>query len=144
MTFLFALALMVRVVGIVDGDTITVRGDGVPYKVRLNGIDCPEAGQPFGRAASDYTAKLVMGRDVRLVEHPRDRYGRVVADVWLSDGKCLNRELVRAGYAWWFRRYAPRDQTLRKLEEEARDARRGLWADKDPVPPWGWRKLAPK
>jgi endonuclease YncB( thermonuclease family) len=141
---LLALALVARVVGVTDGDTLTVRGGGATIKVRLNGIDCPEKGQPFGRAASEYTAKLAFGRDVRVVERSRDRYGRVVADVFLPDGKCLNQELVRAGLAWWFQRYAPRDLSLRKLEEEAREARRGLWADKEPIPPWAWRKLSPK
>lgn len=52
------------------------------------------------------------------------------------------RELVRAGLAWWYRHYAPRDRELERLEAQARAARRGLWADKDPVPPWEWRKEA--
>jgi micrococcal nuclease len=135
-----ALALLPRVVGITDGDTITVRDGETTYKVRLHGIDCPEKGQPFGRAATEYIARLAMGRDVRVVQRSRDRYGRVVADVWLADGTWLNHALVRDGLAWWFRKYAPRDAELRRLEEGARDAHRGLWADAEPIPPWTWRK----
>jgi micrococcal nuclease len=140
--FLLALAALPRVVGISDGDTLTVRDGEKTYKVRLHGIDCPEKGQPFGRAATEYTARLAQGRPVRVVERSRDRYGRVVADVWLEDGTWLNHALVREGLAWWFRRYAARDKALAELEEKAREARRGLWAEAEPVPPWLWRKAA--
>ena len=77
---------------------------------------------------------------------PRSNAGwrdyRLVADVILPDGRNLNRELVRAGLAWWYRRYAPHDAELEALEAEARAARRGLWADPHPVPPWEWRRGA--
>jgi endonuclease YncB( thermonuclease family) len=69
----------------------------------------------------------------------RDRYGRTIGDVFLPDGRHLNQELVRAGYAWWYRRYSA-DQRLAALEGEARAARRGLWTDPNPQPPWEWRK----
>ena len=58
----------------------------------------------------------------------------------LPDGRNLNREIVKSGFAWWFRRYAPNDKELRRLEAEARDARRGLWVDPEPIPPWEFRK----
>jgi hypothetical protein len=64
----------------------------------------------------------------------------VVAEIILPDGRNLNHEIVRAGFAWWYRQYARGDETLERLEREARDARRGLWADSAPVPPWQWRK----
>ena len=70
----------------------------------------------------------------------RVRYGRTVAVVILPDGRSLNAELVRAGLAWWYRRYAPDDETLERLEREAREARRGLWGDPEPIPPWEWRR----
>jgi hypothetical protein len=72
--------------------------------------------------------------------HATDRYGRLVGDVLLPDGRILNQELVKAGMAWWYRPYAPNDPTLAQLEAEARTAKRGLWADAHPVPPWQWRK----
>ncbi len=69
-----------------------------------------------------------------------DRYGRTIGEVSPPDGRVLNRELVKAGFAWWYRRYAPEDVRLEQLENEAREAGRGLWADPNPVPPWAWRK----
>ena len=70
-----------------------------------------------------------------------DRYKRTVAEIILPDGRNLNQELVRAGLAWWYQQYARRELILRDLEQEARAARRGLWKDPQPVPPWDWRKL---
>ena len=69
-----------------------------------------------------------------------DRYKRTVAEIILPDGRNLNRELVRAGLAWWYERYARRETVLQNLEQEARDAKRGLWIDPKPVEPWEWRK----
>ena len=69
-----------------------------------------------------------------------DRYGRLVGVVTLEDGRNVNRELVRGGMAWWYRKYAPKDSELERLETEAREARRGLWQDKNPTPPGEWRR----
>jgi endonuclease YncB( thermonuclease family) len=71
-----------------------------------------------------------------------DRYKRTVAEIILPDGHNLNREIVHAGFAWWYQQYARRETVLRDLENEARAARRGLWADPQPVPPWEWRREA--
>ena len=62
-----------------------------------------------------------------------------MGEVLLPDGRNLNHELVRAGFAWWYRKYAPEDETLKQLEQEARAAKRGLWVDAKPIPPWQWR-----
>jgi micrococcal nuclease len=79
---------------------------------------------------------LAFGKEVVTVKvRDKDRYGRTVADVILPDGKSLNHELVRAGYAWWFRKYAPHDRELEQLEKEAREAKRGLWSDPHAIPP---------
>ena len=69
-----------------------------------------------------------------------NKYHRLLGDVALPDGRMLNRELVREGFCWWYRKYAPRITTLEKLEAEAQEAKLGLWADPHPVPPWEWRK----
>jgi micrococcal nuclease len=72
-----------------------------------------------------------------------DRHKRVVAEIIiLPDGRNLNQALVRAGFAWWYRQFAKRDTLLPALEQEARAAKRGLWTDPSPVPPWQWRKAA--
>ena len=78
---------------------------------------------------------------MRVVVRLKDRYGRTVADLYLGK-KHVNQEMVRAGMAWWFRRYAPHDQVLRELEEQAREAGLGLWADPDATAPWNFRKPA--
>ena len=57
----------------------------------------------------------------------------------LTDGRNLNHEVVKAEFAWWYHKYAPEDQTLEQLEQEAREAKRGLWVDPHAVPPWAWR-----
>ena len=72
--------------------------------------------------------------------HGKNKYGRILADVFLQDGTNVNNTLVKDGWCWWYRKYAPGDTTLEKLETEAREAKRGLWADPNPVPPWEWRK----
>ncbi len=127
-----------RVVSVTDGDTITVLHNGKGERIRLHGIDGPEKRQAFGNRAKQFTSKLVFGETVTVQVMDRDRYGRTVGVVLLPDGRSLNHELVRAGLAWMYRRYT-NDQSLSDLEEEARVARRGLWADAEPVSPWEWR-----
>jgi micrococcal nuclease len=126
------------VVGVADGDTITVLRDHRGVTVRLAGIDAPEKRQAYGRRAKEYAASLAFGKTVTVRVTGRDRYARLVAEVMLPDGRNLNQELVRAGFAWWFRKYS-RDMTLAHLEEEAREGRRGLWADPSPEAPWSYR-----
>ncbi len=100
--------------------------------------DRPERRQAFGKRAKQFTSTLVFGNTVTVQVVDRDRYGRTVGVVLLPDGRSLNHELVRAGFAWMYRRYT-NDQSLSDLEEEARVARRGLWVDANPIPPWEWR-----
>ena len=128
------------VVAIQDGDTITVLRGRDQVKVRLDGIDCPERTQPYGNRAQQKTADLSFNRKVSVITKSKDRYGRTLASVILPNGRSLNEELLRAGLAWWYRKYAPKNRALELLEEAARDARLGLWADPDPTPPWLWRK----
>lgn len=131
-----------RVVSVADGDTITVLRGREQVRVRLYGIDCPESEQPFGRRARQRTAELVFGRTVTVRAQGRDRYGRLLGWVELPGGGTLNELLVAEGLAWHYRRYAPREARLAQLEQEARAARRGLWQDPHPVPPWEWRRPA--
>ncbi len=137
-----------RVAGVADGDTLTIEREvhaalgprsRPRERVRLAGIDAPEREQPFGTSSRRLVSELTGGGAVRVREQGRDRYGRLLAEVFLADGRSLNRELVRLGAAWWFRRYAPDDGELAALEGEARTGGRGLWAHADPVPPWEWR-----
>ncbi len=129
------------VVGVLDGDTIEVMHDGVAEPIRLQGIDCPEKRQAFGQKAKQATAQLVFRRTVTVQTVGRDKYGRTLADILLPNERVLNQDLVRDGMCWWYRKYAPDNAVLEKLETEARTARRGLWSEPRPVPPWEWRKL---
>ncbi len=128
-----------KVVGVNDGDTIRVIRRGRETKVRLFGIDCPERDQAFGNKARRFTAKMVFGKVVKVQEVDKDSYGRIVA--WVSvDGKSLNKELLRAGFAWWYRYYAENEHELEKLESGARANRIGLWSRPNPMPPWKFRR----
>jgi micrococcal nuclease len=131
-----------RVVAISDGDTISVMHEGRAERVRLHGIDAPEKGQAFSNRAKQFVSDLVFGKEVAVRVRGQERYGRTISEVFLADGCDVNHEIVRAGFAWWFRRYAPDDRTLERLESEAREARRGLWVDRYPMPPWEFRKVS--
>lgn len=127
-----------KVVRVADGDTITVLRGREPIKIRLHGIDAPENGQPFGNRAKQFVVDLAVGKVVTVRPRDIDRYGRMVADVILPDGQSLGHDIVGAGFAWGFR-YAANDNPLAAIERDARLARRGLWADAKPTPPWEWR-----
>jgi micrococcal nuclease len=126
-----------RVVKVTDGDTIVVRQGARALTVRLHGIDAPEGGQAFSRRAATFLSELALGRDVQLEVVTTDRYGRLVCLVEV-DGRDVGREMVRAGLAWHYLRYSG-DPALFEAEREARAARRGLWREEAPVPPWEYR-----
>ena len=129
-----------QVVGVQDGDTLTVREEGgQALRIRLWGVDAPERRQPFSNVAKKHLSDLTFGQRVRVQARTQDRYGRTVAVILLPDGRNVNEAMVNDGYAWWFRKYAPYDRTLEKLEREAKEAGRGLWADPQAVPPWEFR-----
>lgn len=139
-----AFAFTALVVSVTDGDTIDVLSNGRPTRIRLHGIDCPEKRQAYGSRAKLATAVLTFGQAVSIHPYEKDRYGRLVADVMLSDETNVNQLLVKEGWCWWYRKYAPNDAVLETLETEARQTKRGLWTDPHPVPPWVYRKLKQK
>lgn len=136
--------IMGRVVSVHDGDTITVLDEPhTQYKIRLAGIDAPELGQAYGRASRENLARHVAGRFVRVEWSKRDKYARTVGKV-LLDGKDECLEQVRAGFAWHYTKYekeqTPEDRRIyRDAERLAREAKRGLWREKEPLSPWSWR-----
>lgn len=136
-------ALTGRVVGVADGDTITVlTANKQQIKVRLYGIDCPEKRQAYGDRARDFTGAAVFGRDVCVETLGRDRYGRTLGIIFGPDGRVLNRELLANGLAWVYKKYCKRPECVQWHgdEAEARSARRGLWRHENPLPPWVYRK----
>jgi len=130
-----------EVVSVLDGDTIEVLHNHHAERIRLSGIDCPEKGQAYGQKAKNAVADLAFRKEVTVQTHGKDKYKRTLADLILSDGTSVNQQLVKEGWCWWYRKYAPGDTVLEGLETEAREARKGLWADPQPVPPWEFRKL---
>ena len=134
-----------KVVRVADGDTITVLGPGnQQHKIRLMGIDAPEKAQPFGNKSRESLSSMVAGRNVVVEWHKRDRYGRLVGQVF-ADSHDVGLVQIERGMAWHYKAYEreqrPEDaQAYAQAEVEARTARRGLWADTRPIPPWEWRK----
>lgn len=133
--------LLCLVIAVADGDTLSVRcGEQGRYEqvsVRLVEIDAPEKGQAFGQRSKEALSSLCFGVQASVTPVTRDRYGRTVARVECR-GLDASAEQIRRGMAWRFVRYST-DATIQPLEDAARSARTGLWADAAPVPPWEWR-----
>lgn len=126
-----------KVIGIVDGDTLDVLFGGVKQRVRLAEIDSPEMGQAFSRPAKQLLAKLAYGKNVQINVERKDKLGRLIA--WVSvNGKSINKEMIRKGYAWAYRQYLT-DYNLLNVEAQARESHSGLWSEKNPTPPWNFR-----
>ena len=132
------------VVGISDGDTITVLRNGrEQVKIRLYGIDCPEKRQALGSRATQVTGRLCADKVVDIQEADIDRYGRTVAIITLPDGRVLQEALVAEGMAWVWPRYCklPVCQDWSEIEAKAKESKAGLWLGAEPVPPWEWRRM---
>ena len=149
-TLVFLLSLPVHtwawsgeVVGITEGDTITVLNSKTlkDVKIRLYGIDCPEGGQAFSKRAKQFTSKMVYGKVVEVGAITVDHYGRTVSLVYV-EGKGVCDELIRAGLAWVYYLYCnlPICAEWKNLEAEAKEAKRGLWSEHNPIPPWEFRR----
>lgn len=131
-----------KVVGVKDGDTFVLLINGKEQVVRFAHIDCPEKKQPFGTKAKHFVSDKCYGTHVRLrvdEKNKFDRYKRLIAEVILEDGTNLNKELVKKGLAWHFTRFSS-SKEYEALEKEARAHKVGLWADKNPIAPWEWRR----
>lgn len=134
-----ALTISGTVVGLADGDTLTILDSQQnQHKIRLHGIDTPESGQPFGHKAQQALAGKVFQKRVRAVITDTDRYGRYVAEIYVDD-RLVNKELVEEGWAWHYRQYSDSEE-LAEAERAARDAKLGLWTDTSPIAPWDWRR----
>jgi micrococcal nuclease len=128
-----------KVVGIKDGDTFVVLINDEEKTIRLAHIDCPEKKQPFGKNAKKFASDLCFGKMITVVSDGKmDRYKRLIAEIYI-DEICVNKELVKNGLAWHFKKYS-KDSSYAELENKAKELRIGLWAEKDPIPPWNWRK----
>ncbi len=125
-----------RVVKIVDGDTYDLlTADNKVLRIRMNGIDAPEKGQAYSQKSKEYLGQLCYKQTIRVLWYSKDRNGRYIADGYLPDGRSLSLEMVRAGYAWHFKKYSS-DMVLSDAEKKARQQKAGLWADANPEAPW--------
>lgn len=134
-------AISANVVGVHDGDTITVlTTEKKTLKIRLAEIDAPESGQPYGSKAKQVLSDLVFGKNIKIEVQDIDRYGRTVGRIFYNRVD-INAEIVRSGAAWVYRQYS-KDKILLSLEQEAKESKRGLWSlpEFEQVPPWEWRK----
>ena len=140
----FAAELTGLVVGVSDGDTITVLVDKTPYKIRLAGIDAPESRQAFGQASKQHLSAQVYKKPVTVLWDKKDRYGRTLGKV-MVDGTDVCLEQVKAGLAWHYKRYASEQPAQDRAdyaaaEDKAKGERIGLWSDAQPTAPWDWRR----
>lgn len=142
-----------RVMQVLDGDTLDVAIGPMEVRVRLDSIDCPEAGQPWGDTARYGLTKLVGGRSITLEVHGRDQHGRTLATIYVrqangSEWLNVNERMVMLGHAWVMRMYydhlpKERQNQLNRLETRAKTKKVGLWKTENPTPPWKWRKGSP-
>ncbi|WP_314989084.1 thermonuclease family protein [uncultured Campylobacter sp.] len=129
-------ALSVKVIKVSDGDTITVLQGKQQIKVRLFGIDAPEIKQPYGKKSKQFLANLIAGEVVEVDENGKDRYKRTIGTIYLN-GADINAQMVENGYAWAYRKFSKK---YTAQESKAKSQKLGLWRDKEPIPPWEWRK----
>ncbi len=131
------LAHPAKVIKISDGDTITIlTQQRKQIKVRFYGIDAPELKQPYGKKSKQFLANLIAGEVVEVDENGKDRYKRTIGTIYLN-GADINAQMVENGYAWAYRKFSKK---YTPQESQAKKQRLGLWQDKEPVPPWEWRR----
>lgn len=133
-----------KVVSVAEGDTLTVLQGTQEWKIRVKGIDAPDPGQPFSVRAKKFVSDLCLGKTVTVLVCGYERGGPVLGPVTLPDGTDLGAEVVRAGFAWWYKPFAHPVEGYGRLEDEARRAKRGLWSIPNPIPPWEWRAAREK
>jgi micrococcal nuclease len=131
-----------KVIAVKDGDTIDILFDGKAFTIRFAHVDCPEIkkDQPFGQAAKKFTSDLCFGQIVTVINEGKyDRYKRLIGVIINEKNENINKELVKAGFAWHFKQFST-DSSFDDLELVARQNKIGLWAEENPIPPWNWRK----
>ncbi len=129
-----------EVVKIVDGDTYDLQTPNRTIRVKMEGIDAPEKGMRFYKESKKYLHDLCFGRKVLFVPNGICKFNKQIGFTYLTGGLELSHEMVRSGYAWHFKKYSS-DNNIYKLEMQARIAKRGIWADSNPVSPRIVRKL---
>lgn len=127
-----------KVIGIYDGDAITLLVYNKPLKIRLANVDAPEKRQAYGKKSQESLSDICWGTDATYEPRSIDRNKRTVALVYCN-GIEANTEQVKRGFAWVYTKYNI-DAALPALEQVARSAKVGLWNDDNPIAPWVFRK----
>ena len=128
-----------KVIAIKDGDTVVVIDSlNTQTTLRLAEVDCPEKNQPFGTKAKQFTSDQVYLKIVKYTITDTDRYGRSIAMIYYDDDKYLSAEIIRSGMGWHYKKYS-KSIELAELEIIAKNEKRGLWIDKNPISPSDWR-----
>jgi micrococcal nuclease len=139
-TFANAQSLTGKVIGIKDGDTVVViDANNTQTTLRLAEVDCPEKKQAFGTKAKQFTSDAVYLKEVKYIVTDTDRYGRSIAKIYYDDNKYLSAEIIKNGFGWQYKQYST-SKLLANLEQEARQNKRGLWVEPNPIYPSDFRK----
>ena len=132
-------SIVATVTKVIDGDSLKAKTkEGKEYEIQVEGIDAPELKQPQGKEATEALSKMVMGKEIKVTWTKKDNFDRLLAQIHV-DKTHANQEMLRTGHAWHFKRYN-QSKELAELEEEAKKAKRGLWATENPQAPWDFRK----
>ena len=153
LSFAQAETFQCKVVGVTDGDTITCLTDAKEQaKVKLYQIDAPESDQAYNQEAKQTLSDMIYGQTVRIENKGLDRYKRTLGIIWISgcwqdEADCsrrfvvpidVNLTMIQQGYAWYYP-FTKKNAEYQQAEQEAKAAKRGLWADDNPIPPWEWK-----
>lgn len=139
-TQVYAQTLTGKVIGVKDGDTVVVI-DSLKNQttLRLAEVDCPEKAQAFGNKAKQFTSDQVYFKQIKYIVIDTDRYGRSIAKIYYDDNKYLSAEIIKNGFGWQYKQYST-SKLLAKLEQEARQNKRGLWVEPNPIYPSDFRR----
>lgn len=137
--FSFGKTIEGKVIKVADGDTITILENGKKVRVRFYGIDAPEKKQEYGVKSLSVLKDLVDRKEVKVDVKDKDQYGRVVGVVYLDDLN-VNLYMLETGNAWWYKRYAKNEKQFSAAVKKAQREKLGLWSEKDPTPPWEFRR----
>lgn len=138
-SYSFSLELIGKVIKISDGDTVTIlTQDKIQHKIRLNDIDAPEKKQAFGNKSKENLARYIAGKTVTVQYKSKDKYKRILGTIYYNNTD-INLQQVKDGYAWVYKKYS-KNPIYYGAEKAARENKKGLWIDKNPVAPWEFRK----
>jgi micrococcal nuclease len=137
---IYAQTLTGKVIGVKDGDTVVViDATNNQTTLRLAEVDCPEKAQAFGNKAKQFTSDQVYLKQIKYKVTTTDRYGRSIAEVYYDNNKYLSAEIIKHGFGWQYKQYST-SKLLANLEQKARQNKRGLWIEPNPIYPSNFRR----